>query len=264
MLIFINHDDLRSLELMEECIRRGYYVSDSIKDIKYADVIYLGGKGIDRKNHLLLNKDTILFDENIFKSLKKHCLVLTLVENEYMYELSHLYHFQYVPLLKREEFLIKNSLLTAEGLISYLISHRRFPLFQSHILVLGYGHCAKPIARYLKAMGAVVCVAVRREELKKDIVDEGYEYMYLQDLNLQNFDILINTIPSLIVQKEHIDQAQKHLMMVDIASYPYGIDHHYALSQGFNSIILPSIPSQYAYGYAGQMIIDEVERMLEN
>ena len=53
-------------------------------------------------------------------------------------------------------------------------------------------------------------------------------------------------------------------MIVDIASYPYGIDHHYALSKGINCQILPSIPCKYAYGYAGKMIADEIERKLEN
>ena len=50
MLVFVNHDDMRSLELMEEMLHRGYYVSDQFKDMKYADVIYMGMRGIDRKN----------------------------------------------------------------------------------------------------------------------------------------------------------------------------------------------------------------------
>lgn len=49
MLVFVNHDDMRSLELMEEMLHRGYYVSDQFKDMKYADVIYMGMRGIDRK-----------------------------------------------------------------------------------------------------------------------------------------------------------------------------------------------------------------------
>ena len=48
-MIFINHDDLRSLDCFEKCVEEGLYVSDDIKDLKYAQVIYLGQKGLDRK-----------------------------------------------------------------------------------------------------------------------------------------------------------------------------------------------------------------------
>ena len=61
-----------------------------------------------------------------------------------------------------------------------------------------------------------------------------------------------------------MDQAHSHMMILDIASYPYGVDHHYALSKGFNSIILPSIPSKYAYGYAGKMMADQIEREINH
>ena len=77
-------------------------------------------------------------------------------------------------------------------------------------------------------------------------------------------DILINTIPYVVVKENEIDKAHKRLMIVDIASYPYGIDHHYALSKGLNCQILSSIPCKYAYGYAGKMVADEIERELEN
>ena len=66
------------------------------------------------------------------------------------------------------------------------------------------------------------------------------------------------------MKENEIDKAHKRLMIVDIASYPYGIDHHYALSKGLNCQILSSIPCKYAYGYAGKMVADEIERELEN
>ena len=77
MLIFINHDDMRSLECMEECIRRHYYVSDQLKDLKYADVIYLGAKGLDRKNRLFMNNETIMIDEETIKKV----LITFYIEN---------------------------------------------------------------------------------------------------------------------------------------------------------------------------------------
>ena len=264
MLIFINHDDMRSLECMEECIRRHYYVSDQLKDLKYADVIYLGVKGLDRKNRLFMNNETIMIDEETIKSLKKGCCVLTLIHNAYLQELSKKYQFIYQAFLDDEGFIKNNSILTAEGLISYLISHRRYPLYQSHVMVLGYGHCGKAIVDALLALKADVSVVLRNQKYRGDIEKKGCHYSRLSELDLSKQDILINTIPSVVVEKQHLDQAKKNIMIVDVASYPYGIDHHYAISKGMNSQILPSIPSKYAYGYAGRMMADIIERMLKN
>lgn len=262
MLIYINHDDMRSLELMEECIRRGYYVSDQLKDLKYADVIYLGSKGLDRKNRLLMNNETVLLTDDIFQHFKEGSIVLTLCDNAYLEELSILHGFQYSALLKQEDFINKNAILTAEGLLSYLISHRIYPIFDCHIMVLGFGHCALPIIQYLKALGANVDVVTRNKKQETEIQKLGCQYVYIDDINLKDIDLLINTIPHVVVKEKELDKASSRLMIVDIASYPYGILHHYALAKGINSIILPSLPSKYAYGYAGQMMIDEIERLI--
>lgn len=264
MLIFINHDDIRSLEVSEELIRRGYYVSDQFSDMKYADIIYMGVKGIDNKNRLMTKQETICIKDNFFETLKDNVLIITLIYNDNIKQASQHYHFQYLCLLDDEEFLYKNSILTAEGLLSYLIKHRRYPIYQSRILILGYGHCAYPIAKYLKAMDADITIAARKKELQHEIESLGYEYMKFNELNLSTFDIVINTIPYVVVDKDKLLKVKSNVMIVDIASYPYGIDHHFAISQGINSIILPSIPSKYAYGYAGQMIADIIERELEN
>lgn len=264
MLIFVNHDDMRSLELMEECLKREMYVSDQFNDMKYADVIYLGAKGIDRKNRLIMNNETIIIHDHILKKLKKGCWIFTLIHNDYLQELSNDYGFYYKALLDDEEFVKKNSLLTSEGVIAYLIMHRKYPIYQSQVLVLGYGHCAKPIIQYLKAMNANVFIGIRNEKYKEEIEKMGCQYCHLDDIHLQEIDILINTIPHVIIDKKQLDLAKKDIVILDIASYPYGIDHHYALSIGLNSQILSSIPSKYAYGYAGKMIADEIERVFEN
>ena len=264
MLIFINHDDLRSQEFMEECMRRGYYVTDEVKDIKYADIIYLGNKGLDRKNRVMMNHETVLFQDCILKSLKKECWLLTLIHNDYLDELSQKYHFKYIALLDNDDFLEKNSILTAEGLISFLISHRRFPIYQSRILVLGYGHCGQIIARYLKCLQGIVSVSTRNHKYQEEIINNYDDYIPLENIDLHQQDIIINTIPQMIIDKDKIDTLSRNIMIIDIASYPYGIDHHYALSQGLNSQILPSIPCKYGYGYAGKMICDYIERVIEN
>lgn len=264
MFIYVNHDDKRALELSELLLEKGYYVSNDLKDMKYADVIYLGRKGIDRKHRLTTLKDTVIVDENDLKKLKEHCLVLTLSHNQYLKELSIQYHFDYQFLLGDEQFVSENSMITAEGVIAYIITHRLYPIYQSHVLILGYGHCAQPLVDHFIDLKAKVSVAVRRKELKDEIERKGASYYSIEQIDLSDVDIVVNTIPSLVIDEKCLNNARRHILLIDIASYPYGIDHHYALTHGLNCQILSSVPCLYAYGYAGKIIVDYIERKLSD
>ena len=145
-----------------------------------------------------------------------------------------------------------------------MISHRRFPIYHSQIHVLGYGHCGQVIVRDFIALQAYVHVGIRNRQLFEDIEKTGAKPYHLDHMDLSDCDVLINTIPSQVVTSSKLDQAPTSMMILDIASYPYGVDHHYALSKGFNSIILPSIPSKYAYGYAGRMMTDFMKEKMKN
>ena len=251
-MIFINHDDLRSKVCFEECISHGLFVSDRIEDMKYADIIYLGKSGLDRKNFLFTGCESEYVDEIKLSQLKKDSIVFTLVYNEYLNELSKKYHFDYIALMNDKMFKEENAILTAEGLIAYLLTHRLNPLYKTRVLVLGYGDCGKNIIKRLEGFECVLSIYSRN--LDNYMENNCTFTSQMDELDFSQFDIIINTIPEVIIYKDAIDQMKKSVMIVDIASYPYGIDHHYALNQGFNSIILPSIPNKYAYHYAGIMI----------
>lgn len=263
MLLFINCDDQRAIELMDELIRRGHYVTNELKDLKYADIIYLGMRGFDRKNRIVMHNETRTFQENLFEQIKQGCLVLTLVYNEYLQELSKRYNFVYKAFLNDENFLYINGILTAEGVIAYMIQHRPFPIYQSRILILGYGHCAKPIIKRLIGMEAEVYVGVRNKKYKMDIEKNGAHFLLINDIDLSNIDIVINTIPSIVIDNNVLDKANPKVTIIDIASFPYGLDHHYALSHGFDAQILSSIPSKYAYRYIGQLMACKMEGMIK-
>ena len=263
MMIFVNHDDLRSLELSEALLQKGYYVSNKWEDMKYAKVIYLGMKGFDFQHKLIFNKEEKILQENDFAQLMKKCVIMTLVYNHYLFELCQKYDYHYLCLIRQKEFLRKNSILTAEGVIAYLVRHRRMPIYQSRILVMGFGHCAKPIVRYLNAMGGIVDVALRNRELDSDVINEKSQPIALDKLKLNEYDIIVNTIPARVITNQMLEVIRKPVMILDIASFPYGLDHRYALRKGLNCQILSSVPCKYAYSYAGYMILEEIEKVIK-
>ena len=58
------------------------------------------------------------------------------------------------------------------------------------------------------------------------------------------FDILINTVPSKVIDSKKIDSFDKDILIIDLASNPGGIDKEYALSKKIKVIIALGIPGK--------------------
>lgn len=252
-LFFILEDDQRGKELSQILLNNGYYVSNDFKDLKYADYIYFGLKGIDIKNRIICNGETYYID---CKLLKKGCVVITIVYNSYLNDLCHDNGYHYYSMLKDKDYLRLNTIMTSEGLISFMIDKIDKPLYNSNILILGYGNCGKSITKILKAFGSIVTVAVRKAELKEEIESYGYEFILLDSININDYDYIINTIPSVIINKDILNKPYKDIIFFDIASYPFGIDHHEAIRLGYDSYIISSIPSSYYPKFSSKLIYE--------
>jgi dipicolinate synthase subunit A len=254
MLAFIIEDDKRGEEISRQLLKKGFYVSDSLKDMKYADFIYLGLKGIDRKHRIIHQGHNIVIEEDYFKHFNKNTILYTIANNQYLKELSLKYNFQYYSLMNDTDFIKMNTIMSIEGLISYLIDKISKPLYLSRILILGYGNCGQTLAKDLKAFHCDVSIALRNKQLKEEI-EKDYHYLDITQLSY-DYDVIINTIPYPILNEKEINNIDKKTKLIDIASYPYGIDHHYAVTHGYDSIILSSIPSLYYSKFSGDYIVD--------
>lgn len=255
MFIYINKDDLRAIELSKFMSEKNYYVSCDFKDIKYADIVYLGIKGIDRKNRLNCFDETIVLNDKVFASLKENCCVVTLVYNEYLKELSDTYHFRYCALNNNEYFVRENTMLCGEGIICYIIKNRPFSLVLSRIIIFGSGHIATYTSKLLSDMGVDVTICSRKEVSIKKV-----KYIHLNKCqDLKEYDVIINTVPSQVINHSLIDSVKSSSMILDVSSFPYGLDHHYALNQSKNTYILSGIPGKYAYKYGAEIIMKCIE-----
>lgn len=250
MFIYVNKDDLRSIELFNLFNKSDYYVSDNLKDIKYADIVYLGLRGIDCQCRLNCFDETYVIEEDVFKQLKERCLVVTIQYNQYLDELSQSYNFKYLCLNKNELFINENNLLSTEGLISFIIRKRHYSLLKSKILVFGNGHLGYTIEQLFNQLGIDISICARTYKNNKNFIQ-------LQELDLNQYDIIINTIPDSIITHKMIDTIRNDSLLIDVSSFPYGLDHHYALSQSKNVYILSAIPSTYGY-IEGALLINKI------
>lgn len=145
--------------------------------------------------------------------------------------------------LDSDEIAVKNAVATAEGTIAEAILNSEGNLDGSRALLLGYGRCAKALCSRLTALGANTAVAVRNT----GTVDHPKVFsLYHMEDALKEADVIFNTIPARILGKQHISCLKKDVLIIDIASYPGGIDFDCCREQKIKALFLPGIPGKYA------------------
>lgn len=251
--------DNRNLKLKELYIQEGNIIQSSYKD---ADVII--GPTPFSKDDIKVNGDTIKCDD-LIESMKFSNKVLYAgsISNNLKAKLRN-ENIKYVDLLEFEELAILNAIPTAEGAIMEAISGTDITIHSSNCLVLGYGRIGKVLSKMLDGMGANVFCEARK---KKDIamIDcMGYNNVEIEKIDeyINKMDIIFNTVPFILLDKNRIDNLKPGVLVVDLASVPGGIDFSYAKEKNINVKWALAIPGKVAPLTAAKYykeIIDRIE-----
>jgi len=155
-----------------------------------------------------------------------------------------------------DELNILNAIPTAEGVIEEAMNLLPVTLHGSHCMILGYGRCARPLALMLKGLGAKVTIAARRREALAEAKTSGYETMLINRIRSISPDtrLIVNTIPSLVLTADVLCQVPNRAVILDIASYPGGVDFIAAEKLGIKAKLLPGIPGKRAPESAGNIL----------
>ncbi len=159
-------------------------------------------------------------------------------------------------ILEDEEYTILNAIATAEGAIQIAMEEYPKTLSSSNILVMGFGRIGKIVAKMLQGIGAKVFCEARKKEDLAYIQAFGYTPIDLSDLeeNLGKFDIIINNIPTLILDKSRLNLLKKDVLILDLASKPGGVDFEYAKKQNIKTIWALGLPGKVAPVSAAEYI----------
>lgn len=154
----------------------------------------------------------------------------------------------YIDLLEREELAILNCISTAEGAIQIAMQETKITLHGSNILILGFGRIGKIVAKMLIGIGVNVYCEARKYEDLAYIEAFGYIPVDLLELDsyLSDFQVIINTIPAMVIGKEQIDLLKKDCLIIDLASSPGGVDFEYAKQKQIKTIWALALPGKVA------------------
>ena len=153
--------------------------------------------------------------------------------------------------MKQEELAILNAIATAEGAIEIAIANTNKNIQNSNILILGFGRIGKVLAKKLQALSANVSCSARKNEDLAWIKAYGYnvENTNLLGENLSEFDIIINTIPHLILDEEKIKYLKEECVLIDLASKPGGIDKKTSKDRNLKLISALALPRKSSTSY---------------
>ena len=165
---------------------------------------------------------------------------------------------------KREDVTIMNTVPTVQGILKCVIDNIDYTIYSSKCAVFGYGRVAKITADTLSSLGAQVTVCARKQS---DIVlaeINGLNGCFISDFHneARDYDIIINTVPSLVIDRNIIEELKYSTLIIDVASAPFGTDFAAAYEIGIKAIQCPSLPGKVAPKTAGKIIVDGIMNIL--
>lgn len=236
-------------------------ISDLISSSKYIILSVPASRNKKVINAPFSNSDIVL-SEKLFSNLKNKVvfagIVSSLIEDV---KPSGLYIRDYY---QREDFLIPNALLTAEGAVSIALKEYGKSIFSSRCLVVGFGRIGKILAKLLKNMGAKVTVSARSVKDVSLAKISGFETTNVSKINEKaDFDLIFNTVPALVLNEDVLGYLSSARMIIDLASSPGGTDKLAAEELGIKLIPALGIPGKCFPEAAGEIIADVIYKMIE-
>ena len=163
----------------------------------------------------------------------------------------------YTDYLALGEYAIKNAALTAEGAIAYAIGNTDFSLWESRILVIGYGKTGRALCERLSGFHTNLTVSARNSGDLATLKTNGLKSVKTSEIPTlkSGFDIVFNTVD--IKFSESAAKALFGALFLDISTFG-GFEDGAAEKYGVNYKKLPSLPAACAPETAGKIIAETV------
>jgi dipicolinate synthase subunit A len=250
----------------EECIIKKNM--NDLKMIEY-DVILFPISGV--KSDLSVAAD---FDDNkitlpadLLINTKDDVVILTGIMTSELKAMLNMAQRQAVILMDDSEIKKENSIPTVEGIIADLVYNTDYTINGANILVLGYGNVGSLLVSKLQCLGANVTVGVINKEDFDLLKENNIQGFYTNNADLmkniiKENDIIVNTVPNILLSKEYLELVRKESYILDVASHPHGIDFKAADELCLKNKLFLGIPSIVAPKTAGMILVKKINSIL--
>lgn len=182
-----------------------------------------------------------------------------------IYDLANDEYVEIIDIMKREELAVLNTISTAEGAIEIAISNTNRIIHGSEVLILGFGRIGKVLARKMAGLSAKVTCAARKDEDFAWIKAYGHRATNINTLGegLTKYNIIINTVPHLVLTKERLQYVKDDCLLIDLASNPGGIDKKTVKDRELKLVWALALPGKVAPVTTAEFIKDTIYNILK-
>ncbi len=161
-----------------------------------------------------------------------------------------------IDLLQDPQYVAANAAITADCAIRVARERMHQVWCGCPVLIIGWGRIGKCLASQLKALGADVAVAARKEADRAILLALGYKTKNSLALSqgLDSYRIIFNTVPAAVLSKDQCKACDPDCLKIELASRS-GIDDA-------NVISALGLPARYAPETSGKLIADTFIRLL--
>jgi|GEM_PF-626333 len=237
-------------------------------DLSKFDSIILPVNGInnDYTINTLFGEDFSV-ESDLFVHTKKNVLIFTGIITNVLDSMLKASDREAQILMQDKDVIRENTIPTVEGILADVINNTNITINNSKILVIGYGNIGKRLVHILNKLGAKVTVGVI-EAIDIMTLTKLYQEAVLttsrdnMENTLKDIDIIINTAPTLVLDNNYLESTNRDAYILDVSSYPYGVDFEYANTLGIKNKLLPGIPAKVAPITAGLILTRKIEHKL--
>lgn len=214
--------------------------------------------------HIFSNIDFSIMVEEFASLIQENHIIIGGNINSFVIHAVKEKKADYFDFMEDDLVAVKNAVATAEGTILEAISNSDINIAKSNCLVLGYGRCAKVLAKRFQALKAYVTIGARKKEQRDMAKEDGFFAVSLEDApnDLQQYDFIVNTIPAMIITPSWLVQCKPEVVIIDIASKPGGTDFVECERLGIKAILALGLPGKYAPKTSAEILVDSIEHLL--
>lgn len=250
MTYFIDTEDQRC-QVATEILKKQNHKTQPVQNLSKA-----------QKGDIIIFAPNKKFFDNFLETLPENTLLACGNIASSQKEILQAKNITHINVLEDQVFAMKNSLLTAEGILGNILWHTRKSIYELNILILGSGRVGKATASLFSKMGLKFSLSsYDQSNFATDFIFTNknfYKEEFLE--NLENFDVIINTVPAKLIKDEYLQKIKTGALFLEIASIE---TINSALSTHFKYLPCPALPQKFSAISAGKAFFDSFTKLIK-